>query len=227
MAVNYYIILGINADASDRQIQSAYRERVKEFHPDHYGKDSAPFFAVQEAYAVLKDPVKRRDYDQLLQRQTKRFPMTQRPEPEPLIPERRPPVREMHIIRSFDKFYPSFEQLFDRFLSNFPRAESQKADMTKNLAVEIPISPREAFSGGIFRIRVPAQITCPVCHGAGHVGIYGCWRCSERGQLYKDLPLSISIPAGIPDGYCVEIPLDRYGIPHIYLTAVFRVTNRL
>ena len=63
MAKNYYIILGLNRDASDEDIRSAYRRLAKEYHPDHYGRDSGPFLQIQEAYGVLGDPVRKRCYD--------------------------------------------------------------------------------------------------------------------------------------------------------------------
>jgi curved DNA-binding protein CbpA len=129
MAKNYYLILGITENASGKDIRTAFRRRALELHPDRSGMERGPFQEVQEAYSVLGDPERRRRYDR------------ERPRPaatrsrrgrgaEPLVPERPPaepfrPVepargfREFSPLESFETYAPSFEELFERFWSNF------------------------------------------------------------------------------------------------------------
>jgi DnaJ-class molecular chaperone len=63
---NHYAVLGIDSDASIATIKNAYRKKASEFHPDENSAPDAPakFREVQEAYDLLSDPVKRRDYDE-------------------------------------------------------------------------------------------------------------------------------------------------------------------
>ena len=63
MAKNYYLILGITADASAEDIKAAFRRRALELHPDRSGLESGPFQDAQEAYSVLGDAERRRRYD--------------------------------------------------------------------------------------------------------------------------------------------------------------------
>jgi curved DNA-binding protein CbpA len=63
MPRNYYLILGVPTSASSEDLRTAFRRRSKELHPDVSGFGSGPFVELQEAYAVLSDPVRRRDYD--------------------------------------------------------------------------------------------------------------------------------------------------------------------
>ena len=69
MAENdYYKILGVDKKASDEEIKKAYRKLAMKFHPDHYqGEDKKEaeekFKKISEAYAVLKDKEKRKQYD--------------------------------------------------------------------------------------------------------------------------------------------------------------------
>src|SRR5512141_2722761 len=67
MAKNYYAILGVSPTATLDEIRSAYRQRAKRYHPDYFGKNSAPFLGVREAYNVLSDPSNRSSYDNTLQ----------------------------------------------------------------------------------------------------------------------------------------------------------------
>jgi curved DNA-binding protein len=68
MAKDYYQILGINRSASDGEIKKAYRRLAMQHHPDRNpGKEkwaNEKFKEINEAYAVLGDPEKRRQYDQ-------------------------------------------------------------------------------------------------------------------------------------------------------------------
>jgi curved DNA-binding protein len=64
---DYYDTLGVKADASDAEIKSAYRKLARKYHPDvsKEGGAEEKFKAVNEAYEALKDPQRRRAYDQL------------------------------------------------------------------------------------------------------------------------------------------------------------------
>lgn len=62
MADDPYKTLGIASDADDKAITAAYRRLVRRHHPDR-GGDEAIFKAVQRAYDLLSDPIKRADYD--------------------------------------------------------------------------------------------------------------------------------------------------------------------
>jgi curved DNA-binding protein len=65
---DYYEILGVSRDASDKEIRQAYRRLARKYHPDKNPNDAAAeehFKAINEANEVLTDPQKRRKYDLL------------------------------------------------------------------------------------------------------------------------------------------------------------------
>ena len=65
---NYYAILGVSRSAGGDDIREAYRELVKQCHPDSSMSETTvpEFLDVQEAYDVLRDDVRRREYDRRL-----------------------------------------------------------------------------------------------------------------------------------------------------------------
>jgi len=71
---DYYEILGLKFEASQAEIEKAFRRMVKNFHPDRYKRDGEEayrkavekFTLINEAYSVLSDPEKRKKYDEIL-----------------------------------------------------------------------------------------------------------------------------------------------------------------
>jgi len=65
---DYYAALGVPSNASDKDIQRAYRKLAKQYHPDANAGDAAAeerFKEVSAAHDVLGDPEKRKEYDQV------------------------------------------------------------------------------------------------------------------------------------------------------------------
>jgi DnaJ-class molecular chaperone len=63
---NYYKVLGVEKNASEREIKRAYHQLARKYHPDKNGGDKKAelkFREIAEAYEVLSDPQKRETYD--------------------------------------------------------------------------------------------------------------------------------------------------------------------
>src|SRR3989337_3505131 len=63
---DYYEILGVSRDADDKQLKKAFRKFARKHHPDLNPNDKGAeqrFKEVNEAYEVLSDPTKRKQYD--------------------------------------------------------------------------------------------------------------------------------------------------------------------
>lgn len=230
MLKDYYLILGVSANATREQIKSAFRRRAMKVHPDHSGRESGPFLEIQEAYDVLSDPKRRRAYDRQNQPTILRHPQRR---PEPL---RRPRasaepfgqdsfVRDFSITEPFDISHQSFEERFERFWSNFHDLPPPKTERLENIMVEAVLDAQEALQGGTIRLRIPRLVNCPMCGGHGDIGPYECWQCLGQGALLTECPLEVQYPPGIWDGYIARIFLSRLGIKNFYLRILFRVSN--
>src|SRR5690606_10630531 len=65
--IDYYKILGVSKDATEKEIRNAYRKLARKYHPDLNPNDEsakAKFQQINEAHEVLSDPEKRKKYDQ-------------------------------------------------------------------------------------------------------------------------------------------------------------------
>lgn len=231
---NYYLILGVESDATQDEIQRAFRRLAKDLHPDYYGQDSGPFIDLQEAYAVLSDPARRRVYDHSGKPITVRAardkgtaePLHRRaPQPEPLIPDEGPAhLGDLSLRDSFQTFSPSFDELLDRLWRNYSPARPEM-DPLYSLNVEILLSPRQALRGGRVRLLIPAQLRCPHCRGRGGIGWFECARCRGIGQIVSEFPVMLVYPPGIVNNHVIQLPLESLGIENFYLNVIFRVAG--
>ncbi len=64
MKKDYYQILGVNKAANTDEIKTAYRKLAHKYHPDKPGGDENKFKEINEAYQVLSNPEKRKQFDQ-------------------------------------------------------------------------------------------------------------------------------------------------------------------
>lgn len=75
---DHYAALGVDADATEAVLKSAYRRKASQFHPDRNPSADAAeqFRTVQQAYDILSDPVKRREHDENRRRSLLDDPLT-------------------------------------------------------------------------------------------------------------------------------------------------------
>lgn len=158
MRKDYYVILGIAADATLEQVKSAFRRRAMELHPDTSGFESGPFLEVQEAYGVLSDPERRRRYDRrtvpIVARRRPWGPTAEpmvraRPQAEPLrAADSVSGFREVPLADIFTRQSPSFDELFDRRWTNFDSVSRLKSEGLESLTVEVVLAAEEGQLGG-------------------------------------------------------------------------------
>ncbi|RTG99524.1 molecular chaperone DnaJ [Thermus scotoductus] len=153
---DYYAILGVPRNATQEEIKRAYKRLARQYHPDVNKSPEAEekFKEINEAYAVLSDPEKRRVYDTY---------GTATPPP--------PPPPGGYDFSGFDveDFSDFFQELFGTGL--FGSMGRRRPRKGRDLRAELPLSLEEAFHGGervveVGGRRVPVKIPPGVQEGS-------------------------------------------------------------
>jgi molecular chaperone DnaJ len=178
---DYYKILGVPESASAEEVKKAYRKLAKQFHPDANQNDPKAadrFKEVGEAYSVLHDPQKRKQYDQMRRME----PFTGfgggrhgGAQPGAGAGGVRFSVDDLSDLGGIGDLFSS---MFD-----FGRKRKARTGPEKGADVEyaLEIGFRTAARGGEVTIMVPMTEECAVCGGSGASPGTRATVCAECG----------------------------------------------
>jgi curved DNA-binding protein len=179
---DYYDILGVKADATDAEIKSTYRKLARKYHPDvsKEGDAEEKFKAINEAYEALREPERRKAYDQLRAGGYRSGDQFRGPPPNW--------QRETHFEGDVGDgdFSDFFESLFGARGGGGGRAGPRRGrDLHAQIQVDLQtayhggqqrISLREGHNERTLEIKIPAGITPGRqirLAGQGHPGAHG------------------------------------------------------
>ena len=173
---DYYETLGLDKNATDADIKSAYRKLAKKYHPDISKEENAEqkFKEVQEAYDVLGDENKRRQYDQF---GSAAFDGQQG-------------FGGGAGFGGFDSSGFDFGDIFDNIFgggfggfSNSSRTSARKGD---DKLMRIRLTFEEAVFGCVKEIKLESNDKCPDCDGKGGSGEEVCSECHGSGTITSE-----------------------------------------
>ncbi len=177
MAKDYYKILGVDKSASEDEIKSAYRKLAKKYHPD-LNKDNPEaadkFKEINEAYEVLSDSQKRKNYDQFGSADGAQFSGFGS-------------SGGGGGFSGFD-FSSGFDDIFGDIFSAFggTRSRARKSYRGEDINLSLNISLKEACLGTTKTISVTRVETCPKCAGTGAkdgTKFSSCPDCKGAGRV--------------------------------------------
>jgi molecular chaperone DnaJ len=228
---DFYETLGVDRDADEGALKSAYRKLAMKYHPDRNPDDpaaEAQFKEVSEAYDALRDPQKRAAYDRFGHEAFQNG------------------AAGRQGGAGFDGFGAGFADIFDEMFGDFMggRRSGGGARRGADLRYNMNITIEEAFRGRQAEVQIPSTVgcedcsgsgakagtqpvTCKTCQGQGRVRVQQgfftieracsacagagrvienpCGTCRGNGRIQKEKTLSVNIPAGVEDGTRIRL----------------------
>ncbi|HUW45396.1 MAG TPA: DnaJ C-terminal domain-containing protein [Dehalococcoidia bacterium] len=202
---DYYQILGVSRNASEKEIKQAYRRLARKHHPDLNPGDKsaeAKFKEINAAYEVLSDPEKRKKYDQFGEQweYAEQFAKSGGQERIRWDFNRGGTTFEYGDLSGFGDIFSS---LFgDSGVGSRMRRGSQRG---QDVESTIEVSLEEAYHGSMRVIQLQIEEPCAACGGTGRVGNRVCTICNGAGGKVIPKRLEVKIPAGVRDGSRIRI----------------------
>lgn len=232
---DYYEVLGVGKNADDAEIKKAYRSLAKKYHPDvnpGNAEAEAKFKEASEAYAILSDPDKRRQYDQFGHAAFE---------------------GGAGGAGGFDFTGADFSDIFGDIFGDLFGGRSRSANNGPMKGANLRTSVRITFEEAVFGCEKEIELTikencktcngtgakpgtspetcskcggkgqvvftsqsffgtvrnvqaCPDCQGTGKIIKEKCMDCRGTGYVPMKKRYAVDIPAGIDNGQCKRLP---------------------
>jgi len=202
---DYYQILGVSRNASEKEIKQAYRRLARKHHPDLNPGDKsaeAKFKEINAAYEVLSNPEKRKKYDQFGEQweYAEQFAKSGGQE---------------RVRWDFGRGGTTFEygdlsgfgDIFSSLFGDSGKGSRMRRGPRRVQDIESPIEVtlEEAYHGSTRVIQLQAEEPCTACGGTGRVGNRLCTMCNGAGGKVIPKRLEVKMPAGVRDGSRIRI----------------------
>jgi len=208
MAKNYYDILGVSKSATADEIKSAYRKLALKYHPDRNPGNKAAedkFKEIAEAYSVLGDEKKRKEYDN--------------------------PAGSFggsgsyYTDGGFDDIFKQWSRMYDDmgtkgfdgfswrdesfdpfdYMRNNKKSEPKKTpERGSDMRIKFKCTTEFLYTGGKKEILLRKNQQCEHCHGKGEIDCepHTCTKCNGSGKIKRRI-------SSILGGYNSEVTCDK------------------
>ena len=209
---DYYEVLGVDKNADDATLKKAYRKLAKKYHPDVNPGDKeaeAKFKEATEAYTILSDPEKRKQYDQFghaafenggggagsRSRRANNGPM-------------KGANLRARVNITFEEAVFGCEKELEIVLKDECTTCHGTGAKPGTSPVTCPkcngegqvVFTQQSMFGMVRNVQ-----TCPDCHGSGKIIKDKCTSCRGTGYTSSRKKIQVSVPAGIDNGQSIRI----------------------
>ena len=172
---DYYETLGVDKNASEDEIKSAFRKLAKKYHPDNKSTgDEKKFKEVGEAYAILSDPQKKKQYDQFGHAAF----------------EGGASGNPYGNYGGFSTEDIDLESIFRDFFGGNPFGSSSssrsRSSRGEDTLVRINLDFEEAIAGCKKSLNLTLNETCKKCNGRGGFDETTCKTCGGSGRVITE-----------------------------------------
>ena len=227
--VDYYEVLGVARDASAEDIKKAFRRKARETHPDVNDGEGAEdtFKRINEAYEVLSDPAKRESYDRFGTADPRAagggysyggdfFGMddlfsvffggvhgaASRPSPEGRDLRAQIVVTLEEAAAGVEREVSVARLVTCETCTGSGAAEGGSAERCPTCHGTGQQRTQRRTLLGVMQTAIP----CERCGATGTVISNPCTTCRGQGRVSGSEMVTVSVPAGVPDGYTMRVP---------------------
>lgn len=203
---DYYKILGVAKDAKPGDIKKSYREQARRFHPDANNgskKSENQFKVLSEAYSILSDARKRKEYDRKRSQQEHSGNRSSRGwSSSPGADRWGYGFGDHESHGQARQKEPSQQTAAEDPQPHDPNAPARGFDLQFMVDVEFVT----VALGGTISYNYEKYVRCEDCGGTGESGGKTCGECGGKRQVVREVGLNVKIPPGVADQYVLRIP---------------------
>lgn len=212
---NLYEILEVSSSASNSAIKSAYRKLVRKYHPDLNGGDefcAKKFKEITEAYEILSDTDKKKNYDILRGFYRETTSQTKFNEANKAYKN----YSENHKNEKQNTYHEGFSNIFNDILEGFKKTTSSsehrnyktkqiQPEQGSNINVDVSVTMLEAIQGTSRTVNILHTEVCSNCQGRTFLNGRKCPICKGSGEQSIHKKLNVKIPANVKHGSKIRI----------------------